>query len=185
MFRATSVFFLIVCFVFGIRAANVAIQVGVGPGGFSFSPQNVTVNTGDTLTFTWVNGLHSVVQNDGPAGSCTKSSRASIFNSGQIPSGTFVYNVTETSGNIYYYCDVTGHCERGMWGVITVGGGSSASSGPSSSPSPTSSTSSTGSSSNTSSTGATSTKSSASSTSTSVVTILMLMLSAIIASFLA
>ncbi|CAG8456355.1 15134_t:CDS:2, partial [Acaulospora morrowiae] len=149
MFRATSVFFLIACFVFGIHAANITIQVG--QGGLKFVPQNITVNTGDTLIFNWANGgPHSVVRSDGPASNCVKSLRAGAFNSGQMIIGTFVYDVTETSGNIFYFCDVPSHCEEGgMWGVITVGGSSG----------------------NSSSTGATSNKSSASSTSTTIVTL--------------
>ncbi|CAG8608269.1 2277_t:CDS:2 [Acaulospora morrowiae] len=127
------------------------ITIQVGQGGLKFVPQNITVNIGDVLTFNWANGgPHSVVQSDGPAGSCTKSSRAGAFNSGQKLSGTFDYTV-KTSGDIFYFCDVPGHCEEGgMWGVITVGSSSG----------------------NSSSTGATSTKSSASSTSTTIVTLL-------------
>ncbi|CAG8669712.1 19711_t:CDS:2, partial [Dentiscutata erythropus] len=75
------------------------IDIQVGQGGLTFTPQNVTAKMGDSLLFIWQNGttMHSVIRSDAPAGSCIQATDLKSGNAGN-------------------------HCKSGMWGVITVEG---------------------------------------------------------------
>jgi len=112
-----------------IRAASLAIfffaiagvvsattfKVDVAPGGtFSFSPSTVTVQPGDTVTWTWKDSDHSVTSGlpDAPDG---------LFNSGVKNSGA-TFSVTFTDpGTKRYYCQPHGSC-CGMVGSVIVAG---------------------------------------------------------------
>lgn len=91
------------------RAANVTVNVG----GVSFSPKNVTIQVGDTVTWTNNNtGFHNVAANDGS------------FRSGD-PDDQFTFSHTfQSAGTFGYVCEV--HEFMGMTGTVTVepGGGS-------------------------------------------------------------
>lgn len=95
-------------------AASVAhaADVTVNVLGSSFSPRNVTIQAGDTVT--WVNdnqGLHNVSAADGS------------FRSGN-PAGSFTFSHTfPAAGSFPYVCEV--HEALGMTGTVTVeaGGG--------------------------------------------------------------
>lgn len=90
------------------RAADVTINVV----GNSFSPSNVTIQAGDTVTWTNNNqGIHNV------------ASTAAGFRSGN-PSGNWTFSHTfSTAGTFGYVCEV--HQSMGMTGTVTVepGGG--------------------------------------------------------------
>ncbi|MFN0058857.1 MAG: plastocyanin/azurin family copper-binding protein [Planctomycetota bacterium] len=105
-------------------AAPAAAQVthNVSLTGFEFAPSALTINVGDTVLWTWLDGLHNV------------ESGASGFPDGNFISGapTIVVGTTYSvvfdaaflaanpmPGNIYpYYCSV--HFGFGMEGTITV-----------------------------------------------------------------
>jgi plastocyanin len=76
--------------------------------GDSFSPQDITVNVGDSVT--WVNSagaVHSTVSNSNPVDS---------WNSGGILDGFNYTHVFRSVGTFQYYCDI--HPE--MTGSVTV-----------------------------------------------------------------
>ena len=92
------------------RAAT--IQVQVGAGGSKFTPQDVTIQVGDTVHWTWVgNGSqHDLWDAGNPDG---------LWDSGVQNSG-FVFNHTfTTAGTFNYFCSPHGLC-CGMIGSVTV-----------------------------------------------------------------
>lgn len=106
-----------------IAAANLDIKVGsTGPNPNIFEPSTGNVMTGDTVTFTWVAGKHSVIRSD-EAKSCTPSKDLKSLDSGGafVAPKTFTYTVTETTGKIWFYCGVGAHCTNGMYATLTVG----------------------------------------------------------------
>ncbi|CAG8777548.1 4488_t:CDS:2, partial [Cetraspora pellucida] len=135
MSRIIAIFLVIAISIFNSHAAYVDIKVGV-PGCYSFLPQNTTANPGDTLRFLFVSAQASVVQSDGPAGieSCKHpKSGGFLYNSTANPpppvNGTFTpdkfeYQINQTSGDIFFICDLPGRCENGMFGMVTIGSGS-------------------------------------------------------------
>ncbi|CAG8699022.1 1504_t:CDS:2, partial [Dentiscutata heterogama] len=85
------------------------INVAVGGDSLTFSPQNITVNKGDT-------------------GSCTpstslKSGNATI--SDARTSGMVIFTIDGSDSKIWYYCGVGNHCKMGMWGMISLAGSDS------------------------------------------------------------
>ena len=92
------------------RAAT--IQVQVGAGGLKFTPQNVTIQVGDTVQWTWAASGHSST-------SGTPGHPDGLWDSGVQNSG-FVFNHTFTAaGTFPYYCSPHGAC-CGMIGSVTV-----------------------------------------------------------------
>ncbi|HEX4480720.1 MAG TPA: plastocyanin/azurin family copper-binding protein [Rudaea sp.] len=88
-------------------AANHAVSVG--GSALVFTPSTLTINVGDSVTFTNVGGVHNVVADD------------NSFTSG-APTGTFTFTETfTTAGTFPYYCEVHGGPHGvGMSGTITV-----------------------------------------------------------------
>jgi len=81
--------------------------------GLSFSPSALTINQGDTVTFTYAGGSmpHNAVADDGS------------FNSGSASSSAWTYTTPafNTTGNFRYYCVIHGGPGgAGMSGTITV-----------------------------------------------------------------
>ncbi|CAH1755841.1 18495_t:CDS:2 [Entrophospora sp. SA101] len=106
-----------------IAAANLEIKVGSTSATPNiFEPSTGNVMTGDTVTFTWVAGKHSVFRSDA-AKSCVKSASLNALDSAGAFTApkTFVYTVTETTGKIWFFCGVGDHCANGMYGTLTVG----------------------------------------------------------------
>src|SRR3954469_14139907 len=79
--------------------------VGVGAGGPVFGPAAVTVAQGDTVTWQWQGGQHSV----------TSASSAEPFDSGSQTAGTFQHTFTQP-GTFTYVCI----WHSGMQGTVTV-----------------------------------------------------------------
>jgi plastocyanin len=100
-------------------AANVIVNVG--GTGLAFSPQSITIDPGDTVTFINKGGYHNAVADDGSfrcARGCDGDGQggngnASNFN--WIASRTFT-----APGRIGYYCEPHGSPGQGMYGTITV-----------------------------------------------------------------
>lgn len=93
--------------VFGAVAAN-ATPASVDVLNFSFSPQNVTIKQGETVTWVWVAGLHST----------TSTALPPIWDSGVHFEGDPAYVRTfDTVGTFPYYCTIHG---VSMSGTVTV-----------------------------------------------------------------
>ena len=89
------------------------VQVRVGAGGLRFNPQNVTIQVGDTVQWTWAASGHSST-------SGTPGNPDGIWDSGVQNIG-FVFSQTfSTGGTFPYYCTPHGAC-CGMIGSVTVG----------------------------------------------------------------
>ena len=85
----------------------------VGTTQNTFDPSTVTIAVGDTVSWTWTDGVpgHNVVAVDGS------------FNSGEpVENGSFEQPFDE-AGTVEYYCTVHGTAEgAGMFGTIMVSG---------------------------------------------------------------
>ena len=87
--------------------------VTVGGTGFVFSPATLKVKVGDTVTWQWAAGGHSVTSGDSAA--CTADA---VFDSKVQASGfTFTQKFTK-AGTVNYFC--APHCAAGMKGSIVV-----------------------------------------------------------------
>jgi plastocyanin len=88
------------------------IQVQVGPAGaLKFSPQDVTINVGDTIQWVWASNHHSST-------SGTPGNPDGLWDSGILnKNATFSHTFT-TPGVFPYYC--TPHGSLGMVGSVTV-----------------------------------------------------------------
>ncbi|MBI1177783.1 CHRD domain-containing protein [bacterium] len=91
-------------------AATVFVTVGPNAS-LTFSPANVTIQAGDTVTWQWAAGLHSTTSGNpgAPDG---------LWDSGVIGAGSTFSHTFNTTGNFPYYC--TPHAGFGMVGVVSV-----------------------------------------------------------------
>jgi plastocyanin len=96
------------------EATTFTVAIGQG-GSFSFTPANLTVSPGDTVTWEWKSGTHSTTsgRNCAPDG---------IWDSGVKSSGAFSHTF-DSAGDFPYFCTL--HCGLGMVGNITVSASSS------------------------------------------------------------
>ena len=88
------------------------IQVQVGAGGLKFTPQDVTIQVGDTVQWTWVGSTHS--STSGAPGNPDGMWDSGVQNAGFVFTHTFT-----TAGTFAYYCTVHGGC-CGMIGSVAV-----------------------------------------------------------------
>ena len=103
------------------QAASVTITVGAS-GSETFSPANVTINAGETVTFVYSGGSmpHNAVS-DGLF-RCAKGCDGAGGN-GNASSSSWSSQVTlTTAGKFNYYCEIHGTPTAGMHGSITVVG---------------------------------------------------------------
>jgi plastocyanin len=97
-------------------------DVIVGPEGneFSFVPDTVNINVGDTVRWTWESDFHSVTSGE----NCFPDQRFCSPDNMHCEAGIlndtgFVYEFTFTQAGIYhYFCAL--HCFAGMTGVVNV-----------------------------------------------------------------
>jgi len=81
----------------------------------SFSPRNVTIALGDSVTWRWDGNMsHSVTQGTTPNAS---QDPIRLFDSGEQTSGTFGFRFTN-AGTVPYFCRP--HFSADMKGTITV-----------------------------------------------------------------
>ena len=94
---------------FLIPLAGSAVIVPVSIVDNTFDPADVTVQPGDTVRWTWVNGTHST------------TSDTSLWDSGQVaPPFTFDFTFN-TLGDFRYYCSIHGApLGVGMSGIVRV-----------------------------------------------------------------
>jgi plastocyanin len=104
----------------GVSSKN--INVAVGAGGLTFTPNNITAAIGDKVVFAWAptTGNHTVTQSTVGDLCKRKEPLTASFASG-IHAGaqnfTFTVTVNDTAP-IWFFCAVTNHCAKGMYGVI-------------------------------------------------------------------
>ncbi len=88
------------------------VQVQVGAGGLKFTPQNVTIQAGDTVEWIWAANGHSST-------SGTPGQPDGLWDSG-IQSNGFTFSHTfNTPGTFNYFCSPHGACCM-MIGSVTV-----------------------------------------------------------------
>jgi plastocyanin len=103
--------FLFSALIFSATLLHADQNVNIGPGN-AFSPPDVTITPGETITWTWLAPLHSTTS-DSPIG-------PEVWDSGVQNSGTFTHTFS-TPGDYPYYCSV--HSFPGgtmMNGIIRV-----------------------------------------------------------------
>jgi plastocyanin len=105
--------FTTVCAALTLLAQAETWNVEVGGGGLNgtpyYAPQNLTINQGDEVVWTWVSGQHNVTQTSGPV----------FFASGTFSApNTFAF-IFETPGTYEYECTVGNHAAT-QFGTIVV-----------------------------------------------------------------
>ncbi|CAG8483871.1 2743_t:CDS:2 [Paraglomus brasilianum] len=96
------------------------LVINVGEGGLKYNPASITAAPGSTITFVWINTIpHSVVQSDS-ADSCTPT--VGGFNRQMKAGESWVLKVPTDRPKVWFYCNVSTHCQQGMKGVLTVSG---------------------------------------------------------------
>ena len=113
-------FFLLA--LFGAEAASASDhQVTVGGSNDMFSPATLTINAGDTVTFTEVSGSHNVVSDTGIfrcANGCDGDGKGG---SGNVAGNNWSVTIPfATAGTFGYYCEAHGSPGVGMHGTIRV-----------------------------------------------------------------
>ncbi len=85
---------------------------GVTVGDNFYSPANITVTSGSTVTWTWTGANQHTVTSGTPGGTGV----GTLFNSPIQTTGTFVFTFTQT-GTYPYFCLIHG---AAMTGSVTV-----------------------------------------------------------------
>ena len=95
-----------------LSSGAATVQVQVGAGGLKFTPQNVTIQVGDTVEWVWAKNGHSST-------SGTPGNPDGMWDSG-IQNKGFVFSHTFSAGGTFsYYCSPHGSC-CGMIGSVMV-----------------------------------------------------------------
>jgi len=114
---------LVVSLLLLVPAFAHAAIVNVGGNSNGFSPQSITINAGDAITFINKGGSHNVVADDGSfrcARGCDGDGKGG---NGNASSSNWVATVTfNTPGTVGYFCEIHGMPGQGMFGTITVQG---------------------------------------------------------------
>jgi plastocyanin len=95
-----------------LSARAATVQVQVGQGGLKFTPQNVTIQVGDTVQWIWAASGHSST-------SGTPGNPNGVWDSGVQNSGFTFSQTFGTAGSFAYYCTPHGLC-CGMVGSVVV-----------------------------------------------------------------
>ncbi|KIJ44115.1 hypothetical protein M422DRAFT_169118 [Sphaerobolus stellatus SS14] len=105
----------------GSNGVTHTIIVAPTEGVLRYVPFATNASVGDTITFHWNAGPHTVTQSSALE-VCNKTSAPNSFApSGQQLAG-FNYNLVINDTNpIWFYCGVKTHCEMGMFGGINIG----------------------------------------------------------------
>jgi len=98
-------------------AANITVVVAQN-GALTFTPSNVTASEGDTVSFQFVAGNHTVTQStfDNP---CTLMANGIDSGYQAVESGAasvpqYSFSVTNASAHLWFYCKQGRHCQAGM-----------------------------------------------------------------------
>ncbi|MDC8014477.1 plastocyanin/azurin family copper-binding protein [Tahibacter soli] len=101
-------------------AANHTVRVG--GGGLTFTPSTLTIQRGDTVTFSNAGGFHNVVADSG-AFRCAAGCDGAGGNGNLSSAGWSATVAFNTAGTFGYFCDAHGAPGSGMAGTIIVQGG--------------------------------------------------------------
>lgn len=101
------------------RAATVIVNVG---GANSvFSPQTVTIDAGDKVTFVNKGGYHNAVADDGSFRCAQGCDGDGTGGSGNASNKNWTASVTfQAPGTVGYFCELHGSPGAGMFGTIVV-----------------------------------------------------------------
>jgi len=106
--------------------ATHTVIVAPTQGVLRYVPFAVNASVGDTVRFMWNAGPHTVTKSS--ALNLCNATSDSPFKSG-MQNKSFVFDqVVNDTNPTFYYCGVTGHCEKGMFGIINPPNGDVASS---------------------------------------------------------
>jgi len=114
-----------------VSAANFTVFVGSGKDGqigLKFDPQTIVAAKGDTVSFEFRGGNHTVTQSSF-ANPCqwqfNTATQKNGFNSGFIPFdptskqiGVYSLEVVDPNTPIWFFCGRPPHCKMGMFGAI-------------------------------------------------------------------
>lgn len=108
----------------GSAAFGAGHVVNVGQNGqLAFSPQTLTIDPGDSVTFINKGGFHNAVADDGSFRCARGCDGDGNGGSGAASSSLWIASVTfNTPGTIGYFCEVHGAPGEGMFGTIIVTG---------------------------------------------------------------
>jgi plastocyanin len=114
--------FVLSCALTSVAHAAVFI-VNVGGSGLVFTPQTVTIDAGDTVTFINRGGMHNAVADNGLF-RCSRGCDGDGANGNGNSSNTnWTASVTLSQpGTIGYFCETHGAPGQGMFGTIVVRG---------------------------------------------------------------
>ncbi len=105
---------LLACSLVSALAFNAgATTLNINVQDFSFAPNDATIQLGDTIKFTWLNGSHTTTSTTIPAGAAAWDNPMNAANT------TFIY-VPAVAGTYSYKC--TPHAAMGHVGKFTVSG---------------------------------------------------------------
>lgn len=105
--------------------------VNVGGGQNSFTPQTLTIDPGDSVTFINKGGFHNVVADDNSF-RCARGCDGDGHNgSGAASSSLWIASISLTKpGTVGYFCEIHGAPGQGMYGTIIVTGATATPVGP-------------------------------------------------------
>jgi plastocyanin len=104
-------------------AASAANVIVTAKSNFTFSPSNVTINVGDTVTFKNGGGLHNVVSNStGNVFRCANGCQGAGGNGAPSDDPWQAVVTFSNPGTVQFFCELHGAAGQGMAGTITVNG---------------------------------------------------------------
>ena len=114
---------VLVLFVVSSVAHAAVFIVNVGGSKLTFTPQTVTIDPGDTVTFINRGGTHNAVADDGSF-RCALGCDGDGHNGNGHPSNAnWTASVTfDKPGTVGYFCEIHGAPGMGMYGTIIVTG---------------------------------------------------------------
>ena len=96
-------------------------SVTVGGASLTYSPAMLSINVGDTVTFTNAGGFHNVASDPGAVTSFHCSTACGSSPTGDPAGGAWSQQITfSTAGTVGYHCEAHGSPGLGMFGTITV-----------------------------------------------------------------
>jgi plastocyanin len=105
----------------GSNGVTHTIVVAPSQGVLRYIPFSTNASVGDTISFQWGAGPHTVTQS-----SALEVCNHTDLNGGGFASGpqnkSFVFNqVVNDTKPIWFYCGIPSHCQKGMFGGINIG----------------------------------------------------------------
>lgn len=103
-----------------LAQTNITVQVGAG-GAVAYNPPSVNASVGDTISFVFMGGNHTVTQSTFAAPCSNMTTPAAGIDSGfqAVPANpqgfpSWSFTVNDTSAPLWFYCRHVGHCQMGM-----------------------------------------------------------------------